>query len=90
MIVYGSSGVTAATRASSSAGSRRAPRCRKSARVIASAGAPSGSITITCSSAGSLARTSAIFATWAASSQNTTRAPESDSTHSHSSGEFVG
>ncbi len=44
----------------------------------------------TWASSGSSLRTLSIFATWAASSQTMTLAPELPTTHAHSSGEFDG
>ena len=90
MIVYGSSGVTAAMRCSSSARSRARPRSRRSSSGIASPTSPAGSITMIVSSAGRSSRTARIFATCEASSQTIARDSELPATHAHSSGEFVG
>ena len=56
----------------------------------ASPGTPSGSMTMTWRRAGRFSRTSAIFATWTASSQTMATDSELPATHSHSFGEFVG
>ncbi len=90
MKVKGSSGVTAAVRASSSAASRPRPRSRTSSREIASAVSPAGSMTTMVRRAGRRSRTATIFATWLASSQTTATDSELPATHSHSSGELVG
>jgi hypothetical protein len=90
MKVNGSSGATAAVRASSSAPSRPRPRSRTSCSAIASAVSPAGSITTIVRSSGRRSRTARIFATWAASSQITATDSELPATHSHSSGELVG
>ena len=90
MKVYGSSGLTASRRRSSTSRSPPRPRARSSSSAIASPVSPSWSITITCSRCGSRSRTSAILATCSAFSQKMAHASESPATHSHSSGELVG
>ena len=80
MKVNGSSGVTAAARASSSACSRRRPRSRNASRLTVPAGAPSASSTTIVVSAGSWSRTASIFAACSASSQTISRASESATT----------
>ena len=87
MIVYGSSGLTAAVRSATSRGSRPRPRSRSSSSDIASS---AGSIETIASSFGSRSRTATIFATWVASSHTMKRDSELPATHSHSSGELVG
>ena len=87
MIVYGSSGLTAAMRSASSPASRPRPRSRSESTEIVSW---TGSIEMIASSCGSWSRTATIFATCASSSQTTKRDSELPTTHAHSSGEFVG
>ena len=88
MIVYGSSGRTPATRASTSPAARVRPRSRNSSSEIV----PStpGSIETMASSLGSSSRTATSLATWDASSQIAKRDSEFPATHAHSSGELVG
>ena len=87
MIVYGSSGLTPAMRAATSAASRPRPRSRSYAIHIASS---PRSIEMIASSFGSWSRTAMIFATCDASSQMMKRDSELPATHAHSSGELVG
>ena len=101
MKVNGSSGLTAARRASSSSAERPRPRSRTSCRLIApsartaSDGPPAiesesgGSMTMIVRMPGIWSRIAAIFSSCSSFSQTIAQASESEITHRHSSGELV-